>query len=56
MVNDLELCGGECHKGANCSNRGSYTPDDWESDIARHSIFSSARMSGVGGMVLPLAR
>ncbi len=24
MVNDLELCGGQCLRGANCSNRGSY--------------------------------
>jgi hypothetical protein len=25
MVNILELCGGQCLKGANCSNRGSYS-------------------------------
>jgi hypothetical protein len=24
MVNDLELCGGECLRGTNCSNRNSY--------------------------------
>jgi hypothetical protein len=24
MINNLEICGGECLRGANCSNRGSY--------------------------------
>jgi hypothetical protein len=55
MVSDLELCGGQCLRGANCSNRASYPVQSTSvagvsggrpSPHRRSGAFSSASMAG----------
>jgi hypothetical protein len=66
MVSDLELCDGQCHTGANCSNRGSYgiaiyvrsINGTWRKALstdARRSVFLSTDNNKFKALVLSVA-